>query len=82
MTIRLLAFGIAKDVLGTGSTTISLKKESRLSDLKNYLNEKYEYLAKLKTYKIAVNQELIADDEDPLINEGDELAILPPVSGG
>ncbi len=35
-----------------------------------------------KTVRIAVNQELVADEAGTRVSEADEIALLPPLSGG
>ena len=79
MKVNVLAFGIAKDIFGgsvisvelTGTTTAALKKS---------LEERYPRLKQLASYMVAVNNEYAMDDN--LLTERDEIAIIPPVSGG
>ena len=79
MTINILAFGIAKDIFGGSAISIELNG-TRIGELKNMLEEKYPRLKQLASYMIAVNNEYA--NNDLVIKQGDEIAIIPPVSGG
>jgi molybdopterin synthase sulfur carrier subunit len=79
MTIKLLAFGIAKDILGAEKNLITFNGAT-VGELKIFLCEKYPQFARLKTFALAVNLQY-ADDSLP-IKESDEIAVIPPVSGG
>ena len=74
-----MAFGIAKDILNASSIAIELNG-STIGELKAMLEEKYPRLQKLASYMIAVNSEYA--NNDVVIKQGDEIAIIPPVSGG
>ncbi|MBW7913086.1 MAG: molybdopterin converting factor subunit 1 [Taibaiella sp.] len=80
MEITVLAFGIAKDIFGRESVQISLGKNTDIASLKEILEEQYPKLKELASYMIAVNDEYA--HADIVINTGDEIAIIPPVSGG
>ncbi|CAG1022168.1 Molybdopterin synthase sulfur carrier subunit [Methylococcales bacterium] len=80
MEITVLAFGIAKDIFGRESVQISLNNEADIASLKTLLEEQYPKLKELASYMIAVNDEYA--HTDTVINPGDEIAIIPPVSGG
>jgi molybdopterin converting factor subunit 1 len=79
MKINVLAFGIAKDIFGSSSVNVDLNG-STAADLKRSLEAHYPKLKQLVSYMVAVNNEY-ADDE-LVIGEKDEVAIIPPVSGG
>jgi len=80
MEISILAFGIAKDIFGATSVNIQLDKEATTADLKTLLETKYPRLKQLASYMVAVNNEYAEDNSR--ITERDEVAIIPPVSGG
>jgi molybdopterin converting factor subunit 1 len=80
MEITVLAFGIARDIFGGASVTVELANNATTADLKASLEEKYPRLKHLASYMVAVNNEYAEDDG--LIAERDEVAIIPPVSGG
>jgi len=80
MKVNILAFGIAKDIFGGSLVTAELTNDATISNLKYLLEKEYPQLKKLATYMIAVNNEYALDGDT--IHERDEIAIIPPVSGG
>jgi molybdopterin converting factor subunit 1 len=80
MIINILAFGIAKEIFENASVNIELEDEFNIGHLKLLLEEKYPALKKLGSYMIAVNNEYAGDKI--IINAKDEIALIPPVSGG
>lgn len=80
MEIDILAFGIAKDIFGSSSVSLQLGCAATTADLKTALEAKYPRLKQLASYMVAVNNEYAADNAP--ITEQDEVAIIPPVSGG
>lgn len=77
--MKILAFGIAKDIFGNSIIDIPLN-EATINELRNLLEEKFPQLYKLGSYMIAVNNEYALNSL--VIKNGDEVAIIPPVSGG
>lgn len=80
MEITVLAFGIARDIFGRESVQISLGKNTDIASLKEKLEEQYPKLKELASYMIAVNDQYAL--ANTMILAGDEIAIIPPVSGG
>lgn len=78
MKLKLLFFGVLTDVIGAAALEFDTAVTSSIT-LNRQLQLQYPELAKY-SYKIAVNQELIS--EEKLLKEGDEVAFLPPFSGG
>jgi len=77
---KILAFGIAKDIFGSGTVEIALDDGATIDSLKAALEDKYSRLKQLSSYMIAVNDEYAQAEN--VINTQDEIAIIPPVSGG
>jgi len=73
------AFGVTKDILGARETVVNLEGAT-VGSLRNSLRDRYPSLAGLKSLMIAVNN-TYAEDDFP-IGESDEIALIPPVSGG
>ncbi|GAB3928683.1 MoaD/ThiS family protein [Mucilaginibacter myungsuensis] len=80
MTVTILAFGIAKDIFGASSIDIELPADALASDLKLLLEDKYPRLKQIRSYLLAVNNEYANDDL--VLDSRDEIAVIPPVSGG
>lgn len=79
MRVNVLAFGIAKEVFGTNHLAIEFDG-STSEDLKQSLEKQFPRLKHLPTYLLAINSEYTTDET--IINSNDEIAIIPPVSGG
>ncbi|MET3036849.1 MoaD/ThiS family protein [Chryseobacterium sp. NRRL B-14859] len=80
MKLKILAFGITKDIFGASEKEIEIKDAITVQRLKNRLEEEFPELKKLKSYFIAVDEEYA--EEDQLVTDTNEIAIIPPVSGG
>jgi len=80
MTIRLLAFGIAKDILKTGSMQYEIQDGYSIADLKTALLAEYSEFKQLSMLSFAVNEDYVHNDF--VLQEGDEVILIPPVSGG
>ena len=78
--MKVLAFGIVKDIFSNSIVDVHLTNDPTIKELKILLEEKYQRLHQLGSYMIAVNNEYASDDD--IIHQGDEVAIIPPVSGG
>ena len=72
-------FGIAREIMG-GRQVVVETQRGTVGELRNQLISAYPQLRDLRSLFIAVNLKY-ADDEVVLI-ENDEIALIPPVSGG
>lgn len=75
-----LAFGIVKDIFQNPAITIDAKEASSVDELKLFLENKFPRLKELSSYMVAVNNEYASTNI--AIGDKDEIAIIPPVSGG
>lgn len=78
--MRILSFGIAREIIGESELAMALAESITVSDLKAYLEETYPDFKTLPSYRVAINQTFAEDDDE--IAAHDEVAIIPPVSGG
>ena len=76
MRVRILYFGVLKESLGREGEEVELPAGARVTDLM----ARYEGQEWLRSVAVAVNHEY-AKGED-VLRDGDEVALLPPVSGG
>lgn len=81
MRVRVLFFGQLKEIVGRGEEYAELADGARLEDLFARYGQRYPKLAGFRSsVVVSVNQSLV-DWASPLAM-GDEVAFLPPVSGG
>lgn len=77
MSINILVFGPLTDI--TEANALSFKTPDNTDVLKQALIEQYPKL-KTQHYNMAVNKKII---QEPInLKDGDEVALLPPFSGG
>ncbi len=80
MKLNILMFGITKDIIGQSKLAFELPDRSTVPDLIASLKAKYPALKDLSSMMIAVNNEY--GQKDQTLQESDEVALIPPVSGG
>jgi len=81
MKISVLFFGVLKDLAGRASDTVDLPEGARVREvLLHYAREAPRLEAVIPAAAISVNQEYSGADR--VLREGDEVGLLPPVSGG
>jgi len=81
MKIGVLFFGVLKDLAGGAGETVDLPEGARVRDLLVHFARGTPRLeAMLPSVAISVNREYA--ELDRALREGDEVALLPPVSGG
>ncbi len=77
--MKILFFGIAKELAGGASLDVAVKPAT-VGELRGWLMRQYPGMERLRKVMIAVNR-TYANDAQP-IAEGDEVAVIPPLSGG
>jgi MoaE-MoaD fusion protein len=81
MQVRVLFFGVIKDMAGQTGTTIELGVGASLDDAFQLCQAKVPGLARFAgSIAMSVNHEYAGPQA--LLKDGDEIALLPPVSGG
>ena len=81
MTIRVLFFGAAHDVTGFGEERLEVSEGLCLGDLRRRYESRFARLREMNgSLLAAVNQEV--REPSWALADGDEVAFLPPVSGG
>jgi molybdopterin converting factor subunit 1 len=81
MQIRVLFFGMLKDLAGRASESLSLPDDATLADVLRHYESRVPRLKEmLDSLALSVNQEYA--EPDARLHSGDEVALLPPVSGG
>jgi len=79
-SIKIKAFGITREIVGKRELVIEMNGDKTVSGLRKILDEKYPGMKGLKSLLIAVNNEYA--DDTTLLKDEDEIALIPPVSGG
>ena len=80
MTNTILAFGIVKEIIGSSSLEWTFEEGMCVDEIKAGLVHTYPGLWKLTSFMIAINNEYAT--ADTVVKQGDQIAIIPPVSGG
>jgi molybdopterin converting factor subunit 1 len=81
MRVRVLFFGMLKDMVGKPVDAIDLPNGSSVREVLSYYEERIPRLKdSLPSLALAVNQQYAGPDTK--LNADDEVALLPPVSGG
>ncbi|TAE28346.1 MAG: MoaD/ThiS family protein [Cytophagales bacterium] len=78
--VNVLLFGITRDITGQTAIRHSLPPNARVSDLLAQLHGQYPRLAEIRALLVAVNGEYADPDQE--LKSTDEIALIPPVSGG
>lgn len=79
MKIKLVAYGIAKDILKSKEKVWEVDADT-IQSLKQRLLTEYPDFTHLSKLSFAVGEEYRGDDFQ--LKDGDEVVIIPPVSGG
>ena len=81
MQVRVLFFGVLKDLAGRSSDQLTLPDSATAGDVVQHYETRVAALkGKLSSVAVSVNQEYAG--QDAKLHSGDEVALLPPVSGG
>ena len=77
MEINVLFFGVLAEVAQTGFK--HYRNVNSFGDLKLKIEDDFPEIVHYN-YRISVNNEII--NNDPVLNDGDKVALLPPFTGG
>jgi molybdopterin converting factor subunit 1 len=80
MKLNVLLFGVAKEIVGNNQLALDMKEPATVNSLLGELKQTYPRFNNLQSLMIAVNDEYA--DLSQALSEQDEIAIIPPVSGG
>lgn len=79
--IHLLYFAFVKDKTGVEFDLLELPSDTSVKSLIKIILEKYPGLGNIvDMIQISVNYKIV--DVDTILKDGDEIAFLPPISGG
>lgn len=81
--VKLLFFAKSRELAGISESEIELPTKIPYTDLIEQLSRAYNLESLQKTFLIALNSEYCDESSDLIhLKEGDELAVIPPISGG
>ena len=84
ITLKVKSFAILKDIIGTQQMTLQLPRKDKVTtvaDLRIRILELYPVISEQRiAMGIDVNAKIA--NEKSVINDLDEIALLPPISGG
>tara|TARA_R110002051_G_scaffold144021_2_gene216964 strand:- start:494 stop:736 length:243 start_codon:yes stop_codon:yes gene_type:complete len=80
--MKVLLFGIAKDIVGKSEFNLPIEPKQAFTvlELKAVLVSSFPDFGRLSSFAVAVNSEYANDTFS--LKSSDEIAIIPPVSGG
>lgn len=84
MKVTVLLFAMARELVDSSSVELELPDgEATTKTLTAALVSEYPALSSvMRTAMLAVNRKYVDGDEDLAVSSKDEIAVIPPVSGG
>ena len=80
MKVRVLLFASYREKTGVGRLTLDLNDGATVGDMACAMRSKFPGLPESERIVVAVNNEY--QEHDFVLSDGDEVALIPPVSGG
>jgi molybdopterin converting factor subunit 1 len=81
LRVRVLFFGRVRELAGMAEESIDMPSGATLTDLFDYYQKRFPPLTGFRSSLVASRNEEFSSWDTPL-SSGDEIAFLPPVSGG
>ena len=82
INLRILYFAAARERARCQEEQVTLAPPHTLNQLKHVLYQRHVELSSLDDYlRWAINQRF-SESDDLILKEGDEVALIPPISGG
>lgn len=81
LPVRVLLFARARELAGSDSVSVSVAIPATIAGLRATLASRYPGLAALLARSALAVNHSFADDSTP-VSPNDEIALIPPVSGG
>ncbi len=80
MKYKINLFGITRDIVGANTTEVEMSQSADVQTILGKLKTSYPKLNDIKSLLVAVNSEYA--ESNLVLLENDEIALIPPVSGG
>jgi molybdopterin converting factor subunit 1 len=81
LCVRILFFASVRELVGLSETSITLELDSTTATLLKELHRQYPALKSCE-FRLAVNKKYVKRGIDVKLNDLDEVALIPPISGG
>ncbi len=78
--ITVLYFAQVREATKVKKETLEISKNSSVTDLLSLIRTRYPKLRNVSDFNTSVNYKLV--NSDVILRDKDEVALLPPVSGG
>lgn len=82
VTVKLLFFAQSRELAGVRETFIRLPRKLTYKQLLNIITENFNLHAIKNNILLAKNEEVCEDTVDVEIRDKDNIAVIPPLSGG
>lgn len=83
MQVKVLFFAASREAAGKSEETVELGDGATTQELLQYLVQSYPALESvMRSCVFAVNQEYVPQSQALALQQNDEVAIIPPLSGG
>lgn len=80
MNLKVALFGITRELVGQSALELPVPAGQSVAGFMAELRTRYPALSELTSFAVAVNNEYAEPDQE--LREHDEIALIPPVSGG
>ncbi len=80
MTVKVQLFAIGREIVGSSELLLTLSEGATAQTVIDMLKERYPKFQTVKTLVVAIGTDYA--DPQTKLRDGDELALIPPVSGG
>ena len=83
VTVTLLLFAKARELVGKSSVSTSLPTRLTYQELVSRLESELPVLERLnRTFVLSLNEDYLEQEQEIVLTSGDEIAVIPPISGG
>ena len=83
VTVTLLLFAKARELVGKSSVSTSLPTRLTYQELVSRLEAELPILERLnRTFVLSLNEDYLEQEQEIVLTSGDEIAVIPPISGG
>ena len=83
VTVTLLLFAKARELVGKSSVSTSLPTRLTYQELVSRLESELPIPERLnRTFVLSLNEDYLEQEQEIVLTSGDEIAVIPPISGG